>query len=98
MAYVQTPAQLRLPQEARDRVVQALRLAEQLGAVTVSLSGQRMSEEILALARARNVSKIVVGKPSRPLWKRIAIGSIVDVLVQGSGEIDIYRVLYRRTE
>jgi two-component system, OmpR family, sensor histidine kinase KdpD len=90
VAYVQTPGQLRLPQDARDRVVQALRLAEQLGAVTVSLSGQRMSEEILALARARNVSKIVVGKPSRPLWKRIAIGSIVDALVQGSGEIDVY--------
>jgi len=90
VAYVETPASLRLPQEARDRVVQAMRLAEQLGAVTVTLSGQRMSEEILAFARARNVSKIVVGKPSRPLWKRIAIGSIVDALVQGSGEIDVY--------
>jgi two-component system sensor histidine kinase KdpD len=49
-----------------------------------------MSDEILAFARARNVSKIVVGKPERPLWKRIAMGSIVDTLVQGSGEIDVY--------
>jgi two-component system sensor histidine kinase KdpD len=31
-----------------------------------------------------------VGKPERPLWKRIAMGSIVDTLVQGSGEIDVY--------
>ncbi|HET8576510.1 MAG TPA: sensor histidine kinase KdpD [Methylomirabilota bacterium] len=98
VAHVETPAQLRLPQEARARVVQAMRLAEQLGAVTVTLSGQRMSEEILAFARVRNVSKIVVGKPSRSLWKRIAIGSIVDALVQGSGEIDVYVISGEREE
>jgi two-component system sensor histidine kinase KdpD len=90
VAYVETPAQTRLPQEARDRVAQTMRLAEQLGAETHTLTGPRMSDEILAFARARNVSKIVVGKPERPLWKRIAMGSIVDTLVQGSGEIDVY--------
>ena len=90
VATVETPAQLRLPQEARDRVARTMRLAEQLGAETRTLTGHRMSEEILAFARARNASKIVVGKPERPLWKRVATGSIVDTLVQGSGEIDVY--------
>ncbi len=90
VAYVETPSQIHLPQEARDRVAQTMRLAEQLGAETHTLTGPRMSDEILAFARARNVSKIVVGKPERPLWKRIAMGSIVDTLVQGSGEIDVY--------
>src|SRR5216683_1860247 len=90
VAYVETPAQVRLPQEARDRVAQTMRLAEQLGAEIHTLTGQRMSDEILAFARSRNVSKIVVGKPERPLWKRIAMGSIVDTIVQGSGEIDVY--------
>ena len=90
VAYVETASQVRLPQEARDRVAQTMRLAEQLGAETHTLTGQRMSDEILAFARSRNVSKIVVGKPERPLWKRIAMGSIVDTLVQGSGEIDVY--------
>jgi two-component system sensor histidine kinase KdpD len=90
VAYVETPSQVRLPQEARDRVAQTMRLAEQLGAEIHTLTGQRMSDEILAFARSRNVSKLVVGKPERPLWKRIAMGSIVDTLVQGSGEIDIY--------
>jgi two-component system, OmpR family, sensor histidine kinase KdpD len=90
VAYVETAAQTRLTQDARDRVAQTMRLAEQLGAETHTLTGARMSDEILAFARARNVSKIVVGKPERPLWKRIAAGSIVDTLVQGSGEIDVY--------
>jgi two-component system, OmpR family, sensor histidine kinase KdpD len=89
VVYVETPASARLPQADRDRVVQTLRLAEQLGAETATLSGPTMSEEILAYARARNVSKIVIGKPARTLWKRILLGSIVDALVRGSGEIDI---------
>jgi two-component system sensor histidine kinase KdpD len=89
-AYVETPAHARLAADVRERVLQTMRIAEQLGAATVTLTGQRMSDEILAFARARNVSKIVVGKPSRRLWTRIVFGSIVDALVEGSGEADVY--------
>ena len=32
----------------------------------------------------------MVGKPSRTRWQRILLGSIVDTLVQGSGDIDVY--------
>ncbi|HEU4370598.1 MAG TPA: sensor histidine kinase KdpD [Methylomirabilota bacterium] len=97
-AYVETPAQLRLPTEARDSVIQTMRLAEQLGAQTITLGGPTMSEAILAYARDRNVSKIVVGKPSRSLWQRILLGSIVDALVQGSGDIDVYVISGGREE
>jgi two-component system sensor histidine kinase KdpD len=92
VAYVETPAAAKLSQADRDRVVQTLRLAEQLGAETVTLTGSIMSEELLAYARARNVSKVVIGKPARTLWKRILMGSIVDALVRGSGDIDIHVV------
>jgi len=92
VAYVETPANAKLPAADRERVVQTLRLAEQLGAETATLSGSTMSEEILSYSRARNVSKIVIGKPARSLWKRIVLGSIVDALVRGSGDIDIYVV------
>src|SRR2546427_5703764 len=67
-----------------------------LGAETVRLPGQKMSEAILAFAHDRNVTKIVVGKPRRRLWTRILIGSIVDTLVQGSGDIDIYVISAER--
>jgi two-component system sensor histidine kinase KdpD len=90
VAYVETPAHIRLPEPDRIRLTDTLRLAEQLGAETVTLSGQRIGEEILRYARARNVSKIIVGRPIRPLLKRIVYGSIVDALVRDSGDIDIY--------
>src|SRR5436190_2630418 len=89
-AYVETPDHLRLPAETRDVVVHTLQLAEQLGATTVTLTGARMSDEILALAQARNVTKIVVGKPTRTRWQRLVLGSIVEAIVEGSGEIDVY--------
>ena len=60
------------------------------------LPGQKMSEAILGFAHDRNVTKIVVGKPRRRLWTRILIGSIVDALVQGSGDIDIYVISAER--
>jgi two-component system sensor histidine kinase KdpD len=88
--YVQTSEHLRRPQADRDRVVQTLRLAEQLGAETVTLSGQRVSQEILSYARNRNVCKIIVGKPLRSRWKEVVFGSVVADLVKESGEIDIY--------
>jgi two-component system, OmpR family, sensor histidine kinase KdpD len=89
-AYVETPAQLRLPAEAKDGVIQTLRLAESLGGQSITLSGPTMSEALLAYAHDRNVSKIVVGKPTRTRWQRLLFGSIVDTLVAGSGDIDVY--------
>src|ERR687888_205395 len=88
--YVETPAHLRLPEADRERVIYTLRLAEQLGAETVTLSGQHVSEEILTYARTRNVSKIVVGKPKGRHWREVVFGSVVDTLVWHSDEIDVY--------
>jgi two-component system sensor histidine kinase KdpD len=88
--YVETPAALRLPEADRDRVVNTLRLAEQLGAETVTLSGQSVSEELLSYARTRNACKIVVGKPLRPRWKDLVFGSVVDELVRNTDDIDVY--------
>lgn len=87
---VETPKSTRAAEADRDRILQTLRLAEQLGAETHTLSGSKVSESILGYARSRNVSKIVVGKPARPRWREILFGSTVDELVRHSGEIDIY--------
>jgi len=88
--YVQVPRHLRLPQADRDRLVQTLRLAEQLGAETVTLTGERVARELLNYARSRNATKLIVGKPVRSLWKEWLFGSVVSELVHESGDIDIY--------
>lgn len=88
--YVQTSQHLRLPDLERSRGVETLRLAEQMGAETVTLTGDDVSQQLLAYARSRNVTKIIVGKPLRSRWKEWLFGSVVDDLVRGSGDIDIY--------
>ncbi len=88
--YVETAESARLSEEERNRVSQALNLAERLGGEVVTLSGPDVSEEILAYARSRNVTKIIIGKPVHPRWKELLLGSVVDDLVRHSGPIDVY--------
>jgi two-component system sensor histidine kinase KdpD len=90
VVYVETPAHARLEESARGRITETLRLAEQLGAETKVLSGQRIADEVLAYARSQNVSKIVVGKPLQPPWRRFLSESITDTLLNKSKETDIY--------
>lgn len=89
-AYVETPRSVALSQADRDRVAQTLRLAQQLGAQTVTLSGQNVAEELVNYAGSRNVTKIVIGKPERPKWVDLIRGSVVDDLIRTSGAIDVY--------
>jgi two-component system sensor histidine kinase KdpD len=88
--YVETPDHVRLSETDREGLTKTLRLAEELGGQTVTLSGKGVTEEILAYARARNVNKIIVGKPAGPRWKDLLFGSVVDELIRRSGEIEIY--------
>ena len=48
------------------------------------------AEELVDYARARNVTKIVIGKPRRPRWRELLSGSLVDELIRRSGQIDVY--------
>jgi len=89
-AYVETPAELGLPAADRARVSDNLRLAESLGAETITRSGQSVTEEMLLLAKERNVTKIVLGKPARPRWKEWLQGSVVNEMARRSGDVDLY--------
>jgi two-component system sensor histidine kinase KdpD len=74
----------------RQRIARHLRLAEQLGAETHTLVGNKVADTLLDLARSRNVTKIVVGKTAIPWWKRIIKRTVVDDLLEKSGDIDVY--------
>ncbi|QCK87556.1 sensor histidine kinase KdpD [Phreatobacter aquaticus] len=66
VATVVTPRHEALGQEARGATADAMRLAEALGAETITLHGESdVAAEILGLARSRNVSRLVIGRPRR---------------------------------
>lgn len=86
--YVEKPS--RFTEANRRRTEQNLKLAEELGAQVVTLSGTNVADELLAFAVSRNVTKIVVGKPIRSRLRDFVFGSMVDDLIRRSGDIDIY--------
>jgi two-component system sensor histidine kinase KdpD len=88
--FVEDPKTLLLPEKTRNRIFDNLRLAEQLGAETFTLTGRHISEEIIRFAGERKITRIVAGKPGGGFWKRFFLKSPVDKLVRMSGEMDIY--------
>ncbi len=88
--HVEAPSRIRASQEDLKLLAEHMRLAESLGAQTTTLTGHKASEEILNYARQRNVSKIIVGKPTHSRWKDKLLGSPLDEIIRGSGDIEVY--------
>lgn len=89
-AYVETPDSLRMSNTDRRRLAENLRLAEQLGAEAVTLRGESAAQETIRYAGIRNVTKIVIGKPTHPRWRDLVSPSFLDEIVRSSGDIDVY--------
>jgi two-component system sensor histidine kinase KdpD len=82
-----------LSEADRDRVADALRLADRLGGDAVTLPGsRRVADDLLAYARSANVNHIVVGKANRSWLFELFNGSVVHDLVRRSGAISIHVV------
>ncbi|QEL54623.1 DUF4118 domain-containing protein [Chromobacterium paludis] len=92
--YVETPHLQRLPEEQRARILKGLKLAQELGAETTVLGGSELAATLLAYARTRNVSKLVVGKSARSALARLWQGSLVNELTRQSGDVDVYVVAH----
>jgi two-component system sensor histidine kinase KdpD len=88
-ACVETPS---FTPEMLENARRNLRLAERLGAETATVTGERAADELIALARKRNVTRIIIGKPAQPRWREWLRGSIVEELIRLSGDIDVHVV------
>jgi two-component system sensor histidine kinase KdpD len=88
--YVERPSARQLPKAMETQLSQNLRLAEQLGAEVVTLSGNNATDEILRFARERNISKLIVGKPVAGGLPDRFRASLVDQIVRKSRDIDVY--------
>jgi two-component system sensor histidine kinase KdpD len=88
--YVETPTSLRMSARDRERVAEHMRLVESLGGDAVTLRAEDAAAETVRYARQRNVTKIVLGKPTHARWRDALRGSFLDDVVRQSREIDLY--------
>ncbi|MDO9336142.1 MAG: sensor histidine kinase KdpD [Caulobacter sp.] len=64
------------------RLNEALKLAEQLGASTVVLTGDDLVQAVLDHARRGNITQIVLGKSRRPRWRGLFGRSLAPALLE----------------
>ena len=90
--YIETPGSSRHTRENRERVWRDLRQAESLGAQVATLTSVSVSEALIDYAVKNNITKIVVGKPTKPRWREFLRQPLVDQIIRLSGSIDVHVV------
>jgi two-component system sensor histidine kinase KdpD len=88
--YVESARYQRLNESERDRIADCLRLAETLGAQSITIPGARIADEVVSYAEANNFTHIVIGKSERPRWFEVLHGSVVHDLVRRAGGISVH--------
>jgi len=87
--YVETPGLQRLPDAARQRTLRVLKLAQEAGATTATLSNSSLAAALVRYAHEHNLSRVVLGRDTgRPprRWRLTlavavgALGSDLDVI------------------
>jgi two-component system sensor histidine kinase KdpD len=90
--YVESRRSLQLRDEQRDRITDALRLAESLGGevVTLPYTGRNIADDVIAHAAASNIAHIIIGKSTRTIWFELLHGSVVHDLISRSGDVSVH--------
>ncbi len=88
--HLETPKSAYLPDADKDRLAACMRLAEQLGAETVTLPASSISRELIAYAGANNFNHLIIGKSDRPRWRELFEGSVTHDLIRYSGTISVH--------
>ena len=89
---IETRRSLQLTDKERDRIAEAMRLAERLDgeAITIPSASRRIADDVIAFAHAHNATHIVIGKSQRSRWFEILHGSVVHDLVRRAGNISVH--------
>ncbi len=92
VVYVETPALLRLSEAERNRRIDLLRLAESLGAETVTLDGPSAAATLIEYAQTRNATRVIVGSPKRKGWRAWLRSSTASQLIQQARGFDVITI------
>jgi two-component system sensor histidine kinase KdpD len=88
--HVETHRDELMSEEAKDRLVASMLLAEQLGAEAVMLpSDAPVADELLNYAVSRNVQRVILGRPRRFRLRRLLRLSVTDELVRRGADYDV---------
>jgi two-component system sensor histidine kinase KdpD len=89
--YVETPSLQRLPSGERERILHAVKLAQEFGAKTAILAGNDPAAQAVAYAREHNCAKLIVGRSLRAPWRFWQRG-VVQRIGQLAPDIDLIEV------
>ena len=81
-----------LDDAARQRLDEAMKLAEALGAETQTLTGSDLPAELLRFAKFENVTQIVIGRPHGGFFSELLRRSLPHELVRRTQDIAIHLV------
>lgn len=72
--------------QEQELLARSLGLVRKLGGEVVHATGHDIAVSLLEVARERNVSQIIVGKPGKRVWWKT---SLADKIISDSGDIDV---------
>lgn len=87
---VDTPWEQDLTLSEQNVHLNNLKLAESLGAEIVTLTGTNVADEIINLAKKRNITQLIIGKPLKPRPIEWFQESVVDKIIRNSEGIRIH--------
>jgi Osmosensitive K+ channel histidine kinase len=73
-----------------QRLESHLKLARQLGAEIVKLTGKSVSRELANLATEKHITQIIIGHSTRTKWQTILRGSTVTKLLRITRDIEVH--------
>src|SRR5579871_558359 len=89
---VETAQNRRMNEAERDRIAEALRLAERLGGTAVTQPAASVADGVVDYAHANNFTHIVVSSLQRPWWAEIFLGSTTHEIIRRAGDISVHVV------
>lgn len=85
-------------EEAQRRLEEHALLAEDLGAEVIHTKSRDVAQALVAIARERHITQIVLGQPARSHWEELLRGSIINRILRLNTEVDIHLVPRNRQE
>jgi two-component system sensor histidine kinase KdpD len=94
--YIETSHVQRLSETERDRVAEALRVAERLGGQAVTVPAAGVAEGVIAYAKANNFTHIVTSTSQRSRWADLLRRSAAHEIIRQAGDISVHIVPEQR--